>query len=197
MTPCTSCRRHVAIDEPACPFCGVAITPAPPRPIIAVARLTRSAVFAGASLASGCFVDRAPPPATPPQEQAPPPARGDHDHARSGASIGTIHGVVSNVATGQPVGQIWIQITPDPYHAEDHARNKDAITDDRGSYAIELPPGNYRLSVRNAHPRQPPPDRLITLRSGESLSVDFTITIAPPAAMPMPYGAPPRRRRLA
>jgi len=118
------------------------------------------------------------------------------DDARSGAAIGTIRGVVSNVATGQPAGQIWIQITPNPYHAEDRARNKDVFTDGRGTYAIDLPPGNYRLSVRNGDPRQPPPDRFITLRSGESSSVDFTITVAPPAAVPMPYGAPPRRRRL-
>ncbi|HSD87984.1 MAG TPA: carboxypeptidase-like regulatory domain-containing protein [Kofleriaceae bacterium] len=195
MTPCTSCHRHVAIDEPACPFCGVAITPAAPRPIIAVARLTRSAVFAGASLASGCFIERAPPPAAPPQEQAPPPVRADN--SRSAPSIGTIRGVVSSIATGQPVEQIWIQITPNPYHAEDHARNKDVMTDGRGAYTIDLPPGNYRLSVRNGDRRQPPPDRLVTLRTGESLNVDFTITVAPPAAVPMPYGAPPRRRRLA
>ena len=188
MTPCPSCHRHVALDELACPFCGAAITPAAPRPIIAVGRLTRSAVFAGASLASACFIERAPPQQTPPPGQA--------DNSRSAASVGTIHGVVSNVATGQPVEQIWIQITPNPYHAEDHARNKDVMTDGRGAYTIELPPGNYRLSVRNGHPRQPPSDRLLTLQAGESLTADFTITIAPPAPVPMPYGAPPSRRRV-
>jgi hypothetical protein len=105
--------------------------------------------------------------------------------------------VVINAATGQPVDQSWIQITPNPYHAEDHARNKDAYTDSRGTYAIELPPGNYRLSVRNANPRQPPADALLTLHAGESLTADFRITVAPPAPIPMPYGAPPSRRRVA
>jgi hypothetical protein len=50
--------------------------------------------------------------------------------------------------------------------------------------------------VRNADPRKPTPDRFVTLRQGESLSVDFAIAIAPPGPMPMPYGAPPARRRL-
>jgi hypothetical protein len=183
------CRRHVAGGELTCPFCGSAIAPVPSRPVIAVARLTRSAVFAGASLASGCFTGEAPP-ATPRDPPAQPV------RSRSDATTGTITGVVSNVATGKPVAQSWIQITPNPYHAEDHARNKDVYSDARGSYAIDLPPGNYRVSVRNGDPRKPPPERLLTLRTGDSLRVDFTIAIAPPGPMPMPYGAPPRRTRV-
>jgi hypothetical protein len=116
---------------------------------------------------------------------------------RSNASTGKIHGVVTNVATGQPVDQIWIQITPNPYHAEDHARNKDVYTDARGAYAIDLPPGNYRLSVRNSDPNRRPQDRLLTLSAGDSLTADFAIAVAPPGPMPMPYGAPPHRRRIA
>jgi hypothetical protein len=116
---------------------------------------------------------------------------------RARSNAGAIHGVVSNIATGQPVEQIWIQITPNPYHAEDHARNKDVYTDARGAYAIDLPPGNYRLSVRNSDPNRRPQDRLITLKTGDSLTIDFSITIAPPPPMPMPYGAPPRRDRRA
>jgi hypothetical protein len=193
MTPCPTCRRHVVLAETACPFCGAAITPVPQRPIIAVSRLTRSAVFAGASLASSCYVDKTPPPTTPAQEQAPPRVR---DHSHASASMGAIHGVVTNAANGQPVAQTWIQITPNPYHAEDHDRNKDVYTDARGAYAIELPPGNYRLSVRSADPANRPTDHLLTLRIGESLTADFSITVAPPMPLPMPYGAPPARRRL-
>jgi len=110
--------------------------------------------------------------------------------------MGAIRGVVTNAANGQPVDQTWIQITPNPYHAEDHARNKDIYTDARGAYVIELPPGNYRLSVRSADPTHPPTDHLLTLRIGESLTADFSITVAPPMPSPMPYGAPPARRRL-
>src|SRR4051794_15196866 len=121
MTPCTSCRRHVALDERVCPFCGAAVTPAAPRPMIAVSRLTRSAVFAGASLASGCWVDKSPPPTTPPAT-----SQGHVDVDNTPRSTGTIHGVVTNAATGRPVEWSSIQITPNPYHAEDHERNKDA-----------------------------------------------------------------------
>jgi hypothetical protein len=51
LQPCAACDRHVASTEPACPFCGAAITPVPPRP--APRRgLSRAALFAGATLAT-------------------------------------------------------------------------------------------------------------------------------------------------
>ena len=185
MTPCPRCRRHVR--ESTCPFCGAAIMPVASRPIIAVGRLTRSAVFAGASLASGCWVDKAPPPTTPttPVKQTP-----------SNASRGTVRGVVIDAATGRPVNQAWIQITPNPYNAEDHDRNKDATTDVDGRYTVELPPGDYRVAVQSADRAQPRPEHLVTVQAGDSLSVDFQIALPPTPPMPMPYGAPPARRRV-
>jgi hypothetical protein len=187
MTPCTSCRRHVALEETACPFCGAAVTASAPRPIRAVGKLTRSAVFAGASLASGCWVDKAPPPTTPQ-----PPVH----HTQSTASVGSIRGVVTDRATGRPVDQVWIQITPNPYNAEDHDRNKDSTTDANGRYSIDLPPGDYRVAVQSADRREARPEHLVTLQAGDSLSVDFQIPVAPTPPMPMPYGAPPARRRI-
>jgi len=53
LRPCPECRRHVRLDESACPFCAAALAPAAP-PALPVGRLTRAAVFtAGAALAAG------------------------------------------------------------------------------------------------------------------------------------------------
>jgi hypothetical protein len=53
LRPCPECRRHVRVDETACPFCTAALAPASP-PALPVGRLTRAAVFtAGAALVAG------------------------------------------------------------------------------------------------------------------------------------------------
>ena len=53
LRPCPECRRHVRIDESACPFCAAALAAVAP-PTLPVGRLTRAAVFtAGAALAVG------------------------------------------------------------------------------------------------------------------------------------------------
>jgi hypothetical protein len=56
LVPCSGCRRHVVETEPACPFCGAAPSPIVPGTATRVARLSRAAVFAGATLvtATGC-----------------------------------------------------------------------------------------------------------------------------------------------
>jgi len=53
LRPCLQCRRHVRIDEHACPFCAALLAPSAP-PTLPVGRLTRAAVFAGAVLATAC-----------------------------------------------------------------------------------------------------------------------------------------------
>lgn len=56
LEPCPACRRHVRIDEAACPFCAVALAGAEPRGLSST-RVARAVVFAGAALASvaaGC-----------------------------------------------------------------------------------------------------------------------------------------------
>jgi hypothetical protein len=56
LEPCPSCRRHVRIDETACPFCATALTAGEPR-TLKRGRFSRAAVFAGAALvstAAGC-----------------------------------------------------------------------------------------------------------------------------------------------
>src|ERR1044071_5628727 len=48
---CVGCRRHVAIDERSCPFCGAAQSTAAPTSSL-LGRASRAAVFAGAALAT-------------------------------------------------------------------------------------------------------------------------------------------------
>ncbi len=51
LRPCTGCQRHVENSESACPFCGVALAHAEPRPRF-TSKLTRAAIFASATLAT-------------------------------------------------------------------------------------------------------------------------------------------------
>ena len=51
LQPCAACDRHVASTDPACPFCGAAVSPVPPRPSVRRG-LSRAALFASATLAT-------------------------------------------------------------------------------------------------------------------------------------------------
>jgi len=51
LEPCAACQRHVAITEPACPFCSEPLDAKPPRSST-LGRVSRAAVFAGAALAT-------------------------------------------------------------------------------------------------------------------------------------------------
>ncbi len=56
LAPCPSCRRHVQVTEPACPFCAAAlggIAPAAFDPQAAPRRVAHLALAVGASLALG------------------------------------------------------------------------------------------------------------------------------------------------
>ena len=68
LRPCPECRRHVRIDETACPFCRAVLAPATP-PTLPVGRLTRAAVFAAGAALAGC--------GGPQKTEGPPPAEAD------------------------------------------------------------------------------------------------------------------------
>jgi len=51
LRPCSGCRRHVAVSETACPFCG-ATRELPTSGSLRLGRVSRAAVFAGAALAT-------------------------------------------------------------------------------------------------------------------------------------------------
>lgn len=65
LSPCPSCKRHVAIDAASCPFCAIALAPA--SPAVDPGRLSRAAVFAfgAATLAStalgACWTNKSEP----------------------------------------------------------------------------------------------------------------------------------------
>lgn len=68
---CTSCNRPVVVSETACPFCAVALIPVEP-PATQLGRLSRAALFAGATLAGAACGNKAKhdthqPPPPPPQ----------------------------------------------------------------------------------------------------------------------------------
>ena len=57
---CSTCHRHVAIDESTCPFCGVGLGRREPRPPVH-GRLSRAAFFASATLATAACSSRSKP----------------------------------------------------------------------------------------------------------------------------------------
>lgn len=69
LTPCIDCRRHVAISEPACPFCGGGL--APVRRPSKLGRVSRAVVFASAAVASTACGKKAKQPDTKTQQAAP------------------------------------------------------------------------------------------------------------------------------
>jgi len=60
LRPCTACQRHVAITEAACPFCSASLVEAAPRSM-PLGRLSRAAVFVGATLATAACGGKAKP----------------------------------------------------------------------------------------------------------------------------------------
>jgi hypothetical protein len=74
---------------------------------------------------------------------------------------------------------------------------REVQTDGTGTYTISgLPPGSYKVTLPSNHPRRPAPVKAVTLKTGETLQVDLAMYIPPPSNIPMPYDAPPARRRV-
>jgi hypothetical protein len=79
LQPCLGCRRHVAVTETACPFCGAAQSAAPAKDLPR-GRLSRAAVFAvGALAVAGCGGK------TKPDNNINPPATADASPAEAPA----------------------------------------------------------------------------------------------------------------
>lgn len=200
---CRECRRHFG-TEPACPFCGTLVERRAAR-IGAPARMSRAAIFAALS---GCYTSSPPPqgpppPPPPPHEDqgpqqfaTPPDTRPPDETAPVASARGRIEGVVTASDGSGPMQQLHVQLssTEQPPRIAQRATTTDAS----GHYAFDqLPPGQYLLEVgyRN-HPRRPPPQRRITLAQDATQKVDVSYYIAPHSNVPMPYGAPPARRRI-
>lgn len=56
LVACGACARHLRATEPACPFCGAALTEIPPEPPHPAGRFGRAALLAfGATVAATTF----------------------------------------------------------------------------------------------------------------------------------------------
>jgi hypothetical protein len=207
---CGGCRRHVALDATECPFCGASRVPATPRPC-AVGRLSRAAVFAGATLA-GCYTSEPAPqysgapvqpvqPQSPPSEPQPPPTPppDDSHFAKPPAATGSgsIRGTVYDASTKAPLqGVLVTAIPPNGGKPTQQVR-----TDARGQYSMTgLPAGQYVVSFMVAttpDTRARAPGSVIKVGDGTTERLDVGVTYVPVDNYEaMPYGAPPRRRRL-
>ena len=57
LDPCPSCRRHVAVVEAACPFCGLVLAARTAQPL-AANRLARAAIFVAGAALAGCWTNK-------------------------------------------------------------------------------------------------------------------------------------------
>jgi len=158
-------------------------------------RFSRAAVFAGATLA-GCWTGKGDAPVAPVEHRDTPI---DPQHAdvpkdpASGHTPGTIEGIVTNQATGLPIAGTTIEL-------QSHATNKSrtAVTDGNGHYAfLDVEPGDYDLiGMRSNNPRRAPQQTALTVGEGAQVHRDLVVFVPQASNIPMPYGAPPARRRV-
>lgn len=193
---CGQCRRHVAITEPACPFCGAALERIARRALIG--KVTRAAVFASASASAACWSNS-------------PATHGDShalaNHAGNGSAqadditiptpqpgMASIGGICRDSATGQPLANVNVEIIPGV-----GADKRGTKSDARGRYAVDnLPPGDWNVRFwgpRDAQ-RMAPPSQFVTLKAGDAQRIDGNVDNRDWSNVPMPYGAPPARRRV-
>lgn len=178
LTPCAHCRRHVSITEVCCPFCRHALPGATPRAVVA-GRMSRAAVFVGASLAAASCHHAGVSPSDSQREAS--------------LAVGTITGVVrwegANVVGGYQSG-IRQGVTVVLVDEDDKVRQS-VKTDDRGEYRfVHVPNGIYTVKLKTE-------DGMDSRTSAAIVAVeDATIHNADLLShLALPYGAPPARRR--
>jgi len=172
---CPSCRRHVDTTAGACPFCAVELPAAPDRPRI-VGRLSRAAAFTSLTLAgTACW------------REAVPDGAPQHVALQGGAFAGIVSSGEGPL-TGVTVHAVPVSTPAGPGFT--------AVTDDTGHYRLEhLPAGKYNVTYYYADTEA---KRRVAIEEGGVEQVDLQLA-APRAEhhnVPMPYGAPPARRRV-
>jgi hypothetical protein len=108
--------------------------------------------------------------------------------------MATIAGICRNAANGQPLAGVRVEMI-----AGVGAGRKGATSDSQGRYAVtDVPPGdwNVRFWQPNDAGRMAPPSQFVTVKAGETKRVDGNVQVVDWSNVPMPYGAPPQRRRV-
>jgi hypothetical protein len=188
LIPCGGCRRHVRSSEPACPFCGRAIEPAPARSSV-VGRLSRAAVFAGLA---GCGAPSTPATQVDRTKQVDQTKQVEDTYAaKPAAGMGTLRGSVRD-HRGTFIPNFTVTLGNDP--------PRTAITDAQGFFTFEdLPAGSYELSWPISGSRQGSDSRVVEVKVDAVIRADIQFWPPPsydPNSPAMPYGAPPARRRI-
>lgn len=181
LQPCASCRRHIASDARCCPFCGdavIALAVASPRRT--VGRLSRAAVFAGLA---GCWTG------SQSAVEPPPPPPGDTPTIPTQRS--SFEGTVTELGSNVPLRYATVEL-------RDATGVLTSVnTDEEGRYRFtDIPPGEYHVVVRySTGSESGTAQQAVTVRD-EPDEYNIAVPVNRPAPMPMPYGAPPARRRI-
>ncbi len=189
MRPCPACSRHVR--DATCPFCGAAV-PAPVRTVIA-GPVTRAAVF---SALAGCWTG----PTAPDVKHADDTQHTQQPQGSAAATTGTIEGVATDAMTGEPVALATVRVANTTIESK---------TDEQGHYALTgLAPGTYTVLIYGGdrNPRLRGALGQVTVQLGSTgARGDVSIDVPQmrhqgggigPNGTPMPYGAPPARKRV-
>lgn len=194
LQPCSSCRRHVADREHACPFCGAPLTtaPAPSAP----KRLTRAAIFASTVLAVPACWSSSAPKQTPIDNTSAGSGSGQaaDDVPSPKAGTGTIIITVVDSNTGNAVPGRWVRLVGGQSPA-----NQQVATDADGNATFaNVPPGTYQAQSHDGNPRHSPSSLTVRVEPDEVSQQTMTVSIPTYNShnVPMPYGAPPARRRI-
>jgi hypothetical protein len=187
------------VRETTCPFCGAAVPPrsGEARSVFA-GTATRAAVF---SALAGCWTGSAPEPQHVDEQQA-DHTTAHHEHHKPPPSpgTGTIEGTVTDTNTSGPAAYAQVQLFDNTGRVVGTTQ-----TQSDGRYRfVSLPPGSYRVHVmaRPNHPRMGPAivEVMVALSADQTVQADAAIAVPVyhynPTQTPMPYGAPPARRRI-
>jgi hypothetical protein len=215
LAPCPRCRRHIAVETVACPFCrGATQRSGVGKLLEHGARLSRAAVFGGAA---ACYTTTAPAPVPPPpppppndpgpQDTAPPveppppvdsqPQDAGFSKPPPGTSSGALEGRLFNRNTQRGIAGVPVTASPESGGAQITTK-----TDANGNFAFaNLPIGMYLVMLEfYEHPRKGPLQSRVNVSAGSVARTEFNVTpyVPPsnPSNIPMPYGAPPARRRV-
>lgn len=178
--PCVGCRRHVKAGTSGCPFCGATVCTTSKARLLG--RVSRAAVFASAT--SACWTGNGP--ATDTTTVS--------NKVEASATSGIITGRVVDATNNRKMAGVVVEIYPvtggDP---------KRVTTDSSGRYRVaDLPAGDYQVIFRGPqqNPRMAPYPNNVKVAAGQTVTLDNAYQPYDPSNIPMPYGAPPARRRV-